>query len=554
LKTVKFFPILLAALIFSACVKNYEKPLATTQYSPLLAVPLINSNLTVKDLLVKDNKGGTIHTDSNNFLTLIYQGKLFSLQADSIIKFPTQSYSYNTPALTAPEVTAFNALSIGSNYTVPAFTDTVVFNTNGTANVDTVIFRTTTFLNLTISSQFPQNATVTITVPSAKKGGIPLTQTFPLTYTGTLPVTVNANIDVSGYTFDMTEGGTTSSKFNITFAVTLNKSNATPITVADNASMTVGFTNPLFLKIFGYIKQPLLSPNLDTVPITIFNNVLPGGGTFTLVNPSVTFILNNSYGVPINATFSTLEGYSPGHPPYPITITTPSLNPWQLPYPTILQIGQIITDSATISNATTANTLGNAINNTPKNFVYSVNAQANPLGKPLAPATNFALDTSRFVVNFKLYLPFWGTASNIMLMDTIPFSLSGNNTNAIQSLQFKINATNGFPVDMGMQLYFTDSISPTQKYNVLDSLISPYQEVLPSALVDTTNGTVLAATNRITECILDKTRVNNVANCKKMILKATFVTFNSGKTNVKIFSTYFIDLKIGVLAQLQTRI
>jgi len=554
LKTVKFFPILLAALIFSACVKNYEKPLATTQYSPLLAVPLINSNLTVKDLLVKDNKGGTIHTDSNNFLTLIYQGKLFSLQADSIIKFPTQSYSYNTPALTAPEVTAFNALSIGSNYTVPAFTDTVVFNTNGTANVDTVIFRTTTFLNLTISSQFPQNATVTITVPSAKKGGIPLTQTFPLTYTGTLPVTVNANIDVSGYTFDMTEGGTTSSKFNITFAVTLNKSNATPITVADNASMTVGFTNPLFLKIFGYIKQPLLSPNLDTVPITIFNNVLPGGGTFTLVNPSVTFILNNSYGVPINATFSTLEGYSPGHPPYPITITTPSLNPWQLPYPTILQIGQIITDSATISNATTANTLGNAINNTPKNFVYSVNAQANPLGKPLAPATNFALDTSRFVVNFKLYLPFWGTASNIMLMDTIPFSLSGNNTNASQSLQFKINATNGFPVDMGMQLYFTDSISPTQKYNVLDSLISPYQEVLPSALVDTTNGTVLAATNRITECILDKTRVNNVANCKKMILKATFVTFNSGKTNVKIFSTYFIDLKIGVLAQLQTRI
>jgi len=352
----------------------------------------------------------------------------------------------------------------------------------------------------------------------------------------------------------MTEGGTTSSKFNITFAVTLNKSNATPITVADNASMTVGFTNPLFLKIFGYIKQPLLSPNLDTVPITIFNNVLPGGGTFTLVNPSVTFILNNSYGVPINATFSTLEGYSPGHPPYPITITTPSLNPWQLPYPTILQIGQIITDSATISNATTANTLGNAINNTPKNFVYSVNAQANPLGKPVAPATNFALDTSRFVVNFKLYLPFWGTASNIMLMDTIPFSLSGNNTNAIQSLQFKINATNGFPVDMGMQLYFTDSISPTQKYNVLDSLISPYQEVLPSALVDTTNGTVLAATNRITECILDKTRVNNVANCKKMILKATFVTFNSGKTNVKIFSTYFIDLKIGVLAQLQTRI
>lgn len=542
------------AFSFSACIKQYEKPLATTLYSPLVAVPLINSNLTVKDLLVKDNKNGTITVDSNNFLTLIYKGTLLSLRADSVIKFPTQSYSYASPSPTVAEVTAFNALTIGSSYTLPTFSDTVLFNTNGTADLDTVIFKTITNLSLTITSQFPQNATIKVTIPSAKKNGIPLTQTFKLNYTGTLPITLNTNIDVSGYTFNMTEGGTTHNKFNIDFSITLTKAFINPISTTDNASFTFAFTNPLFEKIFGYIQQPLLSPHFDTVPITIFNNVVPGGGKFTIVNPSVTFKLINSYGVPIDAQFNTLEGYNPGYPPYVITITDPKLNPWHLPYPTVSQVGQSVLDSATISNATTANTLGMAINHTPKNFVYSVNAQANPAGRPIAPATNFALDSSRFTVNFRLNLPFWGTASNIMLMDTVPFSFQANDINAIQSLQFKINATNGFPIDMGFQLYFTDSISPTQKYNIVDSLISPYQEILPSAMVDTTIGKVTSAVNTISQYFLDKTRINKIANTKHILLKGTFVTYNSGKTNVKIFSTYFIGLKIGVMAQLQTHI
>jgi hypothetical protein len=546
--------VLLLAFTFSACVKDFNKPLAALEYSPLVAAPLVNTTLTVSNLLVKDTKSGTVQADSTNFLSLVYRGRLFSLTANSIVKIPNQGFTYSTPALTAADTTIFNSLPAGSSYPLPMFTDTLAFNTGNTAAVDSVVFEPGTMFSVSIISQFAQNEMVTITIPHAKKNGVPLSQTFNVIYTGGLPVIVVGNLDVSGYTFDMTEGGTTSNKFSMEFSVTLNKSTNIPMQITDNASIPIGLNNVFFQKLFGFIEQPFLSPSLDTIPITIFNNTTPGGGTFTLVNPQVRFILTNSYGVPISATFNTLMGHNPPSSNYPITVTDPKLNPWKMPYPLISQVGQSVKDSVNISNANTHNTLGAAIGHTPKYFIYSVNAQANPNGKPIAPNTNFVLDTSRFIVDFQITLPLWGTASNILLMDTVPFTLSQSNLNAIDSMDIKINATNGFPVDMGFQAYLTDSISPTQRYNILDSIVSPYQIIVPSASVDTSTGKVYMPTNKITDNVFNKARINKIQKVKKLILKGSFITFNNGKANVKMYSTYYMSIKIGILAKLQTKI
>src|SRR3974377_176042 len=101
------FSALIAALfvfVFFAWVKEYRKPIAKTDYSPLLAVPLINSSLTIHDLLVKEDHNGNIQVDPYNFLTLIYRGKLFSLEADNFIQFPDQSVPFTSPALTPADV------------------------------------------------------------------------------------------------------------------------------------------------------------------------------------------------------------------------------------------------------------------------------------------------------------------------------------------------------------------------------------------------------------------------------------------------------------------
>src|ERR1700679_2513191 len=83
---------ILFAFAFSSCVKDMGRPIASAQYTPLLAAPIINSTLGVNNLLVKDNKNGSIQADSTNFLSLIYRGRLFSLVANSIVKIPNQVF------------------------------------------------------------------------------------------------------------------------------------------------------------------------------------------------------------------------------------------------------------------------------------------------------------------------------------------------------------------------------------------------------------------------------------------------------------------------------
>lgn len=542
---------------FFACVKEYDmNKLAKTKYSPTLAAPLIKSSMSIRDLLIHD-KNGNVQADANNFLTLIYRGKLLSLKASDFIAFPDQSYASSTPLLTPSDVIAFNALPIGATYTVAMPAQTITFNTNGTANLDSVVFKAPSLFDINISSQFRHDVVIVMGIPYAKKNGVALTRVVPLKYTGTLPVTSTVNVNIDGYTFDMTSGGTTQNKFDIYIAVILTKS-SNPLLVTDKADFNLGFTKPSFQKLFGFINQPLIAPSIDTVDVSIFDNTLPGGGTFTILNPAVRIYLSNSYGVPIDATFKKLEGYNPGYAPYPIKVNLePKLNPWHFPYPTVAQIGTSVKDSVILTNANTGGTgasgsIGDVLNNKPKHVIYQVDAKANPNGAPIPPNTNFALDSSRVTVNFQLDLPLYGTAKNVSVQDTIPFTFTESDINNIEWFLFRLNITNGFPLEMGTQIYFTDSISITQPYHLLDSLISPYQVIVPAAGVDAT-GKVNSPALKTTDIKFDQARINKVKNVKNVIISGKLSTTNNGNTNVKFYSDYRFDVRLGAMVKVKTQ-
>lgn len=533
--------------------------LAKIDYSPNLAAPLIKSSMTIADLLLKENNNGNIQIGADKLLTIVYRGRLLSLKAEDFISFPSQSYPFSTPLLSASDVAAFNALPVNSTYTVPFPGQTVPFNTNGTANIDSLVFKTPTVFDISIRSYFRHNSTVKIDIPYAKKNGVSFSQTVNLLYTGTVPTTAIRSIDLNGYVFDMTKGGTTQNKFDVNMSVVLTKS-SNVLLPSDNVTIDLGFSNPKFQKLFGYVQQPLLSPSIDTVGLSIFQNSAPGGGTFTILNPAVRIYLTNSYGVPIDATFIKLEGYNPGFSPYNISVTNePKLNPWHFPYPTIAQLGSSVKDSVILTNTNTGGSstvpgsIGYVLNNKPKNIIYQVSAQANPNGVPVPPNTNFTLDTSRLTIDFQIDLPLYGTAKNFSIADTTEFSFTQNDINSIESLLFRLNVTNGFPIDMGMQVYFTDSISPVQPYYVLDSLISPYQVLVPAAGVDGT-GKVNSPSSKTTDITFDQTRINKIKTTTKLIVSGKFSTTNGGNTNVKIYSDYTFDVRLGAMVKIKTKL
>ncbi|MBI4947215.1 MAG: hypothetical protein HY840_12545 [Bacteroidetes bacterium] len=529
--------LLVAIIVFTipACVKDNFKfdKIAKTEWNPNIAVPLVYSSLTVQDIITNGDRQGVIVVGSDNFCTLIYKGNLFSLKGTDLIQIPDQTPPSSSASLSPAQIAALSTLG-----TVTAsYSQTVAFN-SGTTKIDSVSFKSGS-LDISLSSDFKFSGQITFKIPAAKKNGVSFSQTLPFTYTGTVPVTAVANYDLTGYTFDMTLGGTTNNQFVVNYDVTLTGS-GTPL-ASDMITLSQSFSNLNFDKIFGDIGQLALSPDQDTVEISIFKRSL-GTGTFTLVNPSVKVIISNSYGVPIAASLAQLDGYTPPASAYPIT---GSPNPLPIPSPNFFQIGQTLKDSFTLDKNNS--NIVSVINNTPKNVIYKINSLSNPGGPT---HSNFVIDTSRFKVDMEIDMPLYGTAKDFTLMDTLDFTIDIDIfNNNVESALFRIYNSNGFPIDVGMQAYFMDST-----YKKLDSLVIPNQLILQSAVVNSA-GIVVSPTQKTYDAVVSKARWENLKTSKYIILQAVAAaTTNGGNTNVKIYSTYRLDVKLGLQVQFKTKI
>ncbi len=528
--------LLLAVLIStqSSCVKDYFElnKLTKTEWNPNLAVPLVYSSLTIGDLL---KTGGMVVVGSDNFCTLVYKSNLFSLKASELITIPNQTPPPFSTALTPGEISAF---SFAGTITLP-YSQTVTFDSgvNG-PKIDSVTFKTGS-LALAFSSDIKYSGQIKIMIPNAKKNGAGFSKIIPFTYTGTVPVLSNATYDLAGYNFDMTNGGTAFNEFPVNFEVTLSGSGA-PILSSEMITLTQSLSNMTFGKIFGDIGQMSLTPGADSVDISIFKNVL-GAGTFSLYDPRIKFIISNSYGVPINATISQFDGFTPPSTTYAITGAP---NPLPILSPNFSQIGQVLTDSFTLNN--TNSTFASVINNTPQYLIYQLASQTNPAGG--STHNNFVLDTSSLKTDMEVELPLWGTATNFVLQDTIPFEFSNTIPNEVESALVRTFNSNGFPFDVDLQIYFVDSL-----YTKLDSLVSPNQLILKSGIVNTATGKVTSPTSTIFDATLTKTRLENMKPSKFLLIKAIANTTNGGTTNVKIYSDYNIDVKLGLQVQVHAK-
>jgi hypothetical protein len=519
------------------CVKdNFDlEKLEQTTLSPEIAVPLVYSSLKLSDMLA-GNPNNTVVVDSNHFCTLIYNGKLFSKTAEDLYAIPDQN-TYQTVALTQTQI---NTLSnIGTvTFSVSQLIDVSLPNN---MRADSATFKGGS-LNLVINSDFLQNGNITVSIPSITKNGMVLSQSAPFSYNNGNPFNItnpgnpNATFDLTGCKADFTNGGSSFNKLKVNYTVTMNSGTAAPTTA--NRLFLAPLMNDLkFQNLFGYFGQQQLAPDVDTVDISVFKNVY-GLGAFTIVNPEIKFIINNSFGLPVRANITKFDGYTPTQGYYPLA-QTGIPNPLPVNSPSLTQVGQSMQSSFALTNAN-SNVFG-IINNKPQQLVYKVDAISNPTG---VSSTNFVIDTSKVSLDMEVNLPMYGTAKDFAVQDTFDFKFA--NVDKIESCLLRTQIKNGFPVDVEMQVYFVD-----ENYSILDSLLLPNQLVLSAANVNLASGAVVNAQQKTTDVDLDAAKISHLNQTKKIIVRATATTLNGGNTNVKIYDFYKLDVQIGAKAKMR---
>lgn len=517
---------LLSILLIVSCFdkRDFEfDKIAAFEWEPNVAAPIIKSTLSMKDLISGADTNVLVE-DASNFLSIVYRASVFSERADEIISIENQnvnsSWTFATGTIT--DSATFN-YTISTTFTSP----------NG-ERFDSIYIKSGALL-FNLNGNLNHNGRLRIIIPTVKKNGMIFRKNIMYNYNNTLPVVTNNSYDLSGFTISFGADN----KLNINFSITVY-ADANPNNSPYTLNLNEAFQNIKFHKIFGYIGKRSFSINQDSVDFDIYQNNIDG--SIQLEDPKLNIYIRNAYGMPINVNFTKLDAKSSVNPPYIVSITGSGLpNPLLIQAPTFAQIGQSILTKISLSK--TNSTIVQAVNLSPNYLDFLVEALSNPNGNP-ATDQNFVIDSSKFEVDIEAELPLFGSASGFKLQDTVDFDL-GDDIDEVEWVILKVYTSNGFPLDVSMQIYFADSLG-----NKLDSLLTSIDQIISSGIVGPAPSyKVITPTEKHLSIQINQQKMDNLLKAEKLIILANLSTTNNGVDKVKIYSDYEIDVKLGVQAK-----
>lgn len=518
--------------------------------TPSFGVPIAEATLNLGRYLDSAKNSFIVTNSATGILEYIYPKTLFDLRAADFFTLSLSPISASV-SMPAPAVTAFNSGGAGTNVSFgQASTESLSFP-NG-EQLDSITVKSGN-LTVDITSTFTHDGSVTIIIPSLKSPiGTIYSTTIPLDYVATIPVTGSSSLDITGYTFDLTDSATTSNTINYEVAIQLTNS-GTGATGAESIDVSIDLGINEFQTIYGYFGNSTSFIDQDTIAIDFFQNLF--GGTIHVADPRIELDFINSTGIPVQTIFNAVYSPTPGSS---VTIGGPGLS--SIPLITApTTVGDSTTTSHIIDNSNTSPTLSALVDESPEEIVYDGSTQVNPSG----PANNFLDESSKIKCNSRFVLPLYGWGNNFNLTDTSSFDaedILGDSVSEVKSATVRLFVTNEFPVGASVQLYFADSNNV-----VIDSLFTTAngENIIAAAPVNTSApissllyGTSTGSVKKITDVTLDKAKLINLSNngVKKIFMLVSANTTNaSSAIDVKFLPRYNIKVKVSARVNLELK-
>jgi hypothetical protein len=519
---------LVIILGLSACIKQDDFKFDDPSYStwrPDIALPLVNSDLTMDDILGRADSGSLEIDSATDRVILIYEGNVYSVTGEDFL-----------PLLDQQDVGEFrlsptdSAQLVVSGNVTRQLTQDFLFNVANGETLDSVRLKSGT-LAIGLTNSAPHGGIFRVSIPAARKNGISLDAQVQFTPSSGGNSTASGSIDLSGYTIDFTTGSGTN-RIEILYEATWENSSSSQPCVNLPLSFTVDYDQLRLSAAFGDFGQRSLSVSLDSSELTIFQNTL--GGTIHFDEPRFVFNIRNGFGMPVRATLQNLVSIPRTGPAIPIVGSIPNPLPVGVPgAPGLIAATSFVLDKNN-SNVQTV------VNARPEYISYDVDAVTNvPAG-----ARNFLLDTSRLNVDLRVELPLVGYANGLTVQDTADFELE--NMREIESAVFRIYTSNRFPAQSWTQVYFTDSL-----YRPLDSLLQNPADGLVPAGITNAQGIVISPTVKTHDEPFDRPRLDRLFEARKLLIRGLIDTRNAPLQSVEIHSDNRLLVKIGVRAQLK---
>ena len=525
------FILLLAVLTsITACVRKYDPDrLASGSWDPNLAVPLAFSHFTVYDILDRADSNDLVVIDPNTgLLALIYSGQAFSFSARDVLELPDFAFTaeYSAGEFGFPVIPSFNQnISGGASESFNYIPD-------GGGELYTLTLDAGD-LTIDLETDLQHDLEVELTFPYIALAGVPLVVSIPLPHTGMPTTAANVEIDLSDYVVDFTAGGGTSNTMEYEVDVVIS-GNGNPINGNESLDVEVALGGLLFNLVTGDFGQRVVGIDGDSILLAIFQNVTDG--YFELNDPRLYLDVSNSFGFPVEVDITELRTVNTNDGAvYPMTGFP---NPTNVDHP--IQPGDSVTTTLLFNSSNTSN-ITNVITPVPKYLHFAFEGTSNPAGQAETP--NFISAESRLKIDARLELPLQGFAYGFMVVDTVEFTFD-EALDEVEWVKIRLNATNGFPVDLHAQILLADA-----DYNILETLLTDEQAVLVSGQTDS-DGRVIVPSQKITDILIPREQIDMLYDAAYLIIRADANTLNG--TNGEVVGIYddnYIDLRLGMQVQ-----
>jgi hypothetical protein len=524
------------SLLFSSCIKekfDSSKIAGSVNFTPGIAIPIGYAHMTLQKYFSTSTANKEVIIDKNGFITLIYREKVFSLPAATFFIFHDDSSHFDLK---------HGVLKRKGFLSSTPFNDTAYFQVVPQASGMQINSISLSSGNITVRIENNLNlqGSCSITFP-----GIYINQN-QITIDPLLPGTNIGNLDLTKDSVQFVSRNDSDNFLKGIIDFTLKS----PDIFSPNDKLLgidLTLSNIQYSVFYGFAGKgsiPINNGSLASFPLNFYQRLI--NGNFYFSDAKLKLLFSNSIGVPVEIYFTDIYANTNNGKMVISGDSVPLFsNPRKVNYsskPFLTALDSIVLDS-------TNSNLESVLAAVPKQFFFSVGDSINYDG---SSRKNFVTDSSKLEADLQMELPLQGhTDSLLLIQDTLKFGLADfvyKNPGEVSFLIFQLNVTNGFPVEITPQIYFTDD-----KFYALDSLVTD-----PAKIVNLTikgadiNGNGIAIPKRSDPIDVKFTpdRIQKIKNATHIITRGKIKSSQYPK-NVKFLSTYYLDFNLGVIVQLQ---
>jgi len=412
----------------------------------------------------------------------------------------------------------------------------IVYNLSGGAELNSIHVKSGQLI-FEVVSTIPQSSNFQYTLPYVKDyngNSISISHALPAApVNGTSSFT--QTFDLSNYTFDLTGGNSNTHNTVNSIVIASIDSNGQVVTISKSDSLRINYHLVGIVPdyISGYVGQQIVNVNQQSA----FNALSKiKSGTISLENANVNLSIKNGIGVQGRVNIYDLISMNSK------TGNQVALTWDQLGKPLSIPAAQQNPFTPAVSSFLLNNSNSNIqalISNLPDQMKYSLDIFINPYGNS-SNYHDFAYDSSALSTDLDLTIPLSLVASDLLLMDTLSFSLGTAEPNdaQIKSGTFTLVVSNGFPISAQPQVYFCNDY-----YEVIDSLFIDPQAAAAASLNDQCLVSAPAISNLVTE--VDDAKMLRIRSATKAVIAARFNTATHPNCGfIKIYDDYSMTVKL----------